>query len=36
MSAKDLFHQAVLVAIKKDGWNITHDPFYLKLNDIEF
>lgn len=36
MSAKDLFHQGVLIAIKKDGWDITHDPFYLKLNDIEF
>ncbi|MGI0481140.1 XisH family protein [Geminocystis sp. CENA526] len=36
MSAKDLFHKAVVVAIEKDGWIITHDPFYLKLNDIEF
>ncbi|MGI0482346.1 XisH family protein [Geminocystis sp. CENA526] len=36
MSAKDLFHQSVLVAIEKDGWRITHDPFFIKLNDIEF
>jgi hypothetical protein len=36
MSAKDLFHQSVLVAIEKDGWCITHDPFFIKLNDIEF
>ncbi|WP_342597927.1 element excision factor XisH family protein [Cyanobacterium aponinum UTEX 3222] len=31
-----IFHQAVLIAIEKDGWHITHDPFFLKLNDIEF
>lgn len=36
MSAKDIFHQSVCIAIKKDGWNITHDPLYLKANDVEF
>lgn len=36
MSAKDVFHQSACIAIKKDGWNITHDPLYLKGNDVEF
>jgi hypothetical protein len=36
MSAKDIFHQSVCIALEKDGWNITHDPLYLKVNDVEF
>ncbi len=28
--AKDLFHEAVKVALQKDGWEITHDPYKLK------
>ena len=28
--AKDLFHEAVKVALQKDGWQITHDPYYLE------
>jgi len=36
MSAKDIFHQSVCIAIEKDGWNITHDTLYLKVNDVEF
>jgi hypothetical protein len=36
MSAKDIFHQSVCIALKKDGWKITHDPLYLKANDVEF
>jgi hypothetical protein len=27
--AKDLFHDAVKVALQKDGWEITHDPYKL-------
>lgn len=36
MSAKDIFHQAVRLALEKDGWSITHDPFHIKIDDIEF
>jgi XisH protein len=30
MSAKDQVHQQVVVALKKDGWTITHDPFKVR------
>ena len=36
MSAKDIFHESVRNALEKDGWNITHDPLHLKVDDIEF
>jgi hypothetical protein len=36
MSAKDVFHQIVKIALEKDGWMITHDPLSLKLDDIDF
>lgn len=28
--ARDLFHEAVKIALQKDGWQITHDPYYLE------
>jgi XisH protein len=28
--AKDLFHEAVKIALQKEGWNITHDPYMLE------
>ncbi len=28
---KDKFHQNVREALEKDGWNITHDPYFLML-----
>ncbi len=28
--AKDIFHEAVKVALEKDGWTITHDPYSLE------
>ncbi len=36
MSAKDILHQSTCITIEKDGWNITYDPLYLKVNDVEF
>jgi len=33
MSAKDLIHDAVKVALVKDGWNVTHDPLTLLYKD---
>ncbi len=34
--AKDLFHYAVRNALIKDGWQITDDPFFLKVGGVEF
>jgi hypothetical protein len=30
MPARDIYHKAVRVALQKDGWTITHDPFKLR------
>ena len=29
--AKDLYHDLVRIALEKDGWTITDDPYYLTL-----
>jgi XisH protein len=31
--ARDLYHQLVRDALEKQGWVITHDPFYLDLDN---
>lgn len=31
MSAKDIFHNTVRLALEKDGWTITNDPLFLKV-----
>ena len=31
--AKDIYHQHVKEALIKDGWVITHDPYYLDINN---
>jgi XisH protein len=28
--AKDLFHNTVKIALQKDDWKITHDPYQLR------
>ena len=33
--AKDLFHDAVRIALQKDGWLITHDPYFLEALGTE-
>lgn len=33
MSARDIFHNLVKVALQKDGWVITHDPLTIDLAD---
>lgn len=33
--AKDLFHNAAKNALIKDGWQITNDPFFLKIGGVE-
>ncbi|WP_017659920.1 element excision factor XisH family protein [Baaleninema simplex] len=32
MSAKDVYHDTVKVALTKDGWVVTHDPLVLELS----
>ncbi|HBY77181.1 MAG TPA: fatty-acid oxidation protein subunit alpha, partial [Cyanobacteria bacterium UBA11148] len=29
--AKDIYHQTVKIALVKDGWTITHDPYRIRL-----
>ena len=29
MPARNIYHQGVRKALEKDGWTITHDPYYL-------
>jgi hypothetical protein len=31
MPAKDIYHETVKIALIKDGWTITHDPFRIRL-----
>jgi XisH protein len=31
MTAKDVFHDVVKVALQKEGWRITHDPLILDV-----
>jgi hypothetical protein len=33
--AKDKIHYFVKEALIKNGWKITHDPYYLKVLDVE-
>lgn len=35
MTAKDVFHNTVKLALQKDGWKITHDPFYIRAGGVE-
>ncbi|NEP46437.1 MAG: fatty-acid oxidation protein subunit alpha [Okeania sp. SIO2H7] len=36
MPARDVFHNTVRVALEKDGWAITRDPLYIKVEGLEF
>lgn len=35
MPNKDRFHEAVKKALKKERWNITHDPLFLNFAQVE-
>jgi hypothetical protein len=35
MPAKDAFHEVVKIALQKDGWQITHDPYTLQAGTLE-
>ncbi|MCU0338580.1 MAG: XisH family protein [Spirosomaceae bacterium] len=34
--AKDFYHENVRLALEKDGWIITHDPYPLKVDDVGY
>lgn len=36
MSAKDIFHKTVRLALEKEGWIITHDPLFIKVEELDF
>lgn len=36
MAAKDRFHNAVKIAIEKDGWTITDDPLFMNVEGVDF
>lgn len=31
MPSKDFYHDHVRKALEKDNWNITHDPYYIRI-----
>jgi hypothetical protein len=33
--ARDVLHTIVRTALERDGWKITHDPLYLRINDVD-
>jgi len=33
--AKDLFHNTVKIALEKEGWQITHDPYPLRYGLVD-
>ena len=35
MAAKDVYHEAVKEALKKDRWHVTRDPLYLAVGGVE-
>lgn len=35
MSAKDIFHETVKLALIKDGWTITSDPLTIRIDRIK-
>jgi hypothetical protein len=34
--AKDRFHSVVRVALEKEGWQITADPYEISIDDVDF
>jgi len=35
MSVRDVFYGSVRRALEKDGWTITHDPWQIKVAEVE-
>jgi len=36
MAAKDKYHEHVKEALIKDGWTITHDPYYIDMGSVKY
>ena len=36
MPTKDSTHDVVKIAMLKEGWPITHDPYFVRFGDIDF
>ncbi len=36
MPAKDKYHNAARNALEKDGWRVTHDPYYIQSEGINY
>jgi XisH protein len=34
--AKDRFHDVVKSALEAEGWTITHDPYEIRVGDVDF
>jgi Holliday junction resolvase-like predicted endonuclease len=34
--AKDRFHTIVRLALEKAGWVITHDPYEIRVGEVDF
>jgi hypothetical protein len=35
VAARDIFHDAVIKALEKEGWSITHDPMSIQVGGVE-
>jgi hypothetical protein len=33
---KDRFHDVVRIALEKEGWKITADPYEINVDDVDF
>ena len=34
--AKDFYHDNVRIALEKDGWLVTHDPYRVKIEEVGY
>jgi hypothetical protein len=34
--ARDRFHGIVRIALEKEGWTITADPYEIRVDDVDF
>lgn len=33
--AKDIYHDQVKIALQRDGWRITHEPYSIRIGGVE-
>jgi hypothetical protein len=34
--ARDFYHNTVRLALERDGWQITHDPYPVRVEDVGY